>query len=45
MYSPEVETKETNETTCSAYVFDPHLEFDNSGHPSTYIYDKREDWF
>ena len=44
IYPPELEIKETTETTCSASFLDLHLEYDNSGHLSTKIYDKRDDF-
>jgi len=43
-YPPELEIKETTETACSTSFLDLHLEFDNSGHLSTKIYDKRDDF-
>ena len=44
IYPPELEIKETTETACSTSFLDLHLEFDNSGHLSTKIYDKRDDF-
>ncbi len=44
IYPPELEIKETTETTCTASFLDLHLEFDRSGKLSTKIYDKRDDF-
>ena len=44
IYPPELEIKETTETSCSASFLDLHLEYDTSGHLSTKIYDKRDDF-
>ena len=44
IYPPELEIKETTETTCTASFLDLHLEFDSSGKLSTKIYDKRDDF-
>ena len=44
IYPPELEIKETTESTCSTSFLDLHLEFDTSGHLSTKIYDKRDDF-
>ena len=44
IYPPELEIKETTETTCAASFLDLHLEFDSSGKLSTKIYDKRDDF-
>ena len=44
IYSLEREIKETTETACSETFWDLHIEFDNSGHLSTKIYDKNDDF-
>ena len=44
IYPPELEIKETTETASSASFLDLYLEFDASGHLSTRIYDKRDDF-
>ena len=40
IYPPELEVKETTDTTSSASFLDLYLEFDDSGQLSTKIYDK-----
>ena len=44
IYPPELEIKETTDTASSASFLDLYLEFDASGHLSTRIYDKRDDF-
>ena len=44
IYPPELEIKETTDTDHSVSFLDLYLEFDNSGHLSTKIYDKRDDF-
>ena len=44
IYPPELEVKETTDTTSSASFLDLYLEFDDSGQISTKIYDKRDDF-
>jgi hypothetical protein len=44
IYPPELEVKETTDTTSSASFLDLYLEFDDSGQLSTKIYDKRDDF-
>jgi hypothetical protein len=44
IYPPELEVKETTDTTSSASFLDLYLEFDDSGQLSTNIYDKRDDF-
>ena len=44
IYPPELEVKETTDTTSSASFWDIYLEFDDSGQLSTKIYDKRDDF-
>ena len=44
IYLPELEVKETTDTTSSASFLDLYLEFDDSGKISTNIYDKRDDF-
>ena len=44
IYPPELEIKETTDTDHSVSFLDLHLEFDDSGHLSTKIYDKRDDF-
>ena len=44
IYPPELEIKETTDTTCSTSFLDLHLEFDTNGHLSTKIYNKRDDF-
>ena len=43
IYPPELEVKETIDTASSASFLDLYLEFDDSGHLSTKIYDKRDE--
>ena len=42
IYPPELEVKETTDTTSSASFLDLYLEFDDSGQISTKMYDKRD---
>lgn len=44
IYPPELEIKETTDTASSASFLDIYLEFDDSSHLSTKIYDKRDDF-
>jgi hypothetical protein len=44
IYPPELEIKETTDTASSETFLDVYLEFDDSGHLSTKIYDKRDDF-
>ena len=44
IYPPELEIKETTETSRSTSFLDLYLEFDENGHLSTKIYDKRDDF-
>ena len=44
IYPPELKIKDTTETACSVPFLGLHLEFDNSGHLSIKIYDKRDDF-
>ena len=44
IYPPELEVKETTDTSSSASFLDLYLEFDDSGQLSTKIYDKRDDF-
>ena len=44
IYPSELEIKETTDTASSASFLDIFLEFDSSGHLSTRIYDKRDDF-
>jgi hypothetical protein len=44
IYPPELEVKGTTDTTSSASFLDWYLKFDDSGHLSTKIYDKRDDF-
>ena len=44
IYLSELEIKETTDTASSALFLDIYLEFDSSGHLSTRIYDKRDDF-
>ena len=44
IHPPELKIKETTDSTCSTYLLDWHPEFDTSGHLSTKIYEKRDDF-
>ena len=44
IYPPELEIKETTESASSASYLDIFLEFDATGHLSTRLYDKRDDF-
>jgi hypothetical protein len=44
IYPPELEVKETTYTASSASFLDIYLGFDGSGHLSTKMYDKRDDF-
>ena len=44
IYPPELEIKDTTDSTHSASYLDLHLEFDNNGKLATRIYDKRDDF-
>ena len=44
IYPPELEVKETTDTSSSASFLDLYLEFDDSGQLNTKIYDKRDDF-
>ena len=44
IYLPELEIKETTESSSSASYLDIFLEFDPNGHLSTRLYDKRDDF-
>ena len=44
IYPPELEAKETTDTTSSASFLDVYLEFDDRGQLSTKSYDKQDDF-
>jgi hypothetical protein len=44
IYPPELEVKENTDTASSASFLDIYLEIDDSGHLSTNIYDKPDDF-
>ena len=44
IYPPELEIKETTDTSSSASFLDLYLEFDDSGQLSTKMFDKRDDF-
>ena len=44
IYPPELEVKDTTDTTSSASFLGLYLEFDESGQLTTKIYDKRDDF-
>jgi hypothetical protein len=43
-FMKELEVKETTDTASSSSFLDLYLEFDDSGQPSTKIYDKQDDF-
>ena len=44
IYPPELEIKETTETSVSASYLDIYITFDSNGQLSTKLYDKRDDF-